>query len=74
MASGDLGRLVLLIVSLKTIDIQSTDVQNAFLAVVILEKVHLVAGPEFGLDQGKNLIFIQALYGLKSTGASFKLF
>jgi hypothetical protein len=33
-----------------------------------------VAGPEFGSDEGKNMIVVRALYWLKSTGATFRTF
>ena len=32
------------------------------------------AGPEFGSDQGKPYIVVQALYGLKGAVASFRAF
>ena len=40
----------------------------------MLEKVWLTAGPEFGPEQGKNMIVVRALYGLKSASASFRSF
>ena len=38
------------------------------------EKVWLRAGPEFGVDQGKILLVVRALYGLKSASVSFRSF
>ena len=39
----------------------------------ILTGKHFVeAGPEFGKDAGKPFIIVRALYGLKSSGASFR--
>jgi len=34
-----------------------------------VEKVYTVAGPEFGKREGKKIMIIKALYGLKSAGA-----
>ena len=34
----------------------------------------MVAGPEFGPEQGKNMIVMRALYWLKSASASFRSF
>ena len=35
------------------------------------EKVYTIAGPEFGSKAGKHIVITQALYGLKSSGASY---
>ena len=40
----------------------------------IREKLYTWAGPEFGQDSGKPFIIVRALYGLKSSGASFRSF
>ena len=64
----------MLIAALNDIDILSADVQNAFLTAPVLEKVWLTTGPEFGPEQGKNMIVVRALYGLKSASASFRSF
>ena len=74
VASRDSVRIFLLIAALNDIDILSADVQNAFLTAPVLEKVWLTAGPEFGPEQGKNMIVVRALYGLKSASASFRSF
>ena len=74
VASRDSVRIFLLIAALNDIDLLSADVQNAFLTAPVLEKVWLTAGPEFGPEQGKNMIVVRALYGLKSASASFRSF
>ena len=38
----------------------------------VLEKVWMIASLEFGPEQGKNMIVVRALCGLKSTSASFR--
>ena len=74
VTSRDSVRIFLLLATLNEVDIQSADVQNAFLSAPVLEKVWLTAGPEFGPEQGKNMIVVRALYGLKSASASFRSF
>ena len=74
VASKDSIRLFLLVVALNDIEVQSADVQNAFLTAPVLEKMWMVAGPEFGPEQGKNMIVVRALYVLKSASASFRSF
>ena len=49
----------------------AADIGNAFLYGVTREKVYMVAGPEFGELQGRNLIIVKALYGLRSSAARF---
>ena len=56
VASRDSVMLLLLIAALDDIDVQSADVQNAFLTTPVLEKVWMVAGQEFGPEEGKNMI------------------
>ena len=74
VTSWDSVRLFLLLAALNDVDIQGADVQNAFLTASVLEKVWLTAGREFGSEQGKNMIVVRALYGLKSASASFRRF
>ena len=50
----------------------SADVQNVFLTAPCSELIHMTLGPEFGEDQGKTAVIVQALYGLTSVGASFR--
>ena len=47
------------------------DVGNAFLCGKTNEKVYVIAGPEFGIHEGKRMIVDRALYGLKSSAARF---
>ena len=74
VTSRDSVRLFLLLAALNDVGIQSVDVQNTFISALVLEKVWLVAGPEFGHEQGKNMIVTRVLYGLKSATASFRSF
>jgi hypothetical protein len=65
-------RIILTIAALNGLEVLGADVQNAFLNAPNKEKVWLQAGPEFGSEQGKNLLIVRALYGLKSASASFR--
>ena len=74
VASRDSVRPFLLVAALNDINVQSADVQNAFLTALVLEKMWMAACPEFGPEQRKNMIVVRALYGLKLTSASFRIF
>jgi hypothetical protein len=50
----------------------AADVRNAYLQAPVREKVHTTAGPEFGPNNiGKTVIVVRAMYGLKSSGATW---
>ena len=49
----------------------ATDIGNAYLEAVTLEKVCIRAGPEFGELEGHLLVIYKALYGLRSLGKQF---
>ena len=74
VVSRDSVRICLLIAALNELDIKCADILNAYLTAPIREKFYTWAGPEFGQDEGKPFIIVRALYGLKSSGASFRAF
>lgn len=74
VVSRDSVRICLLIAALNDLDIQSGDIENAYLTAPCREKCWLRAGPKFGDDEGKIFIVRKALYGLKSSGAAFRAF
>ena len=45
---------------------------NSYVVATNREKTWTVLGQEIGYNDGKSAIMVQALYGLKSAGASFK--
>ena len=54
------------------LEIIAGDVGNAFLNGWTKELVYFIAGPEFGPElQGKRLIAVKAIYGLKFSSARF---
>ena len=74
VVSRDSVRICLLLAALNDLDLQSADIENAYLTAPCREKVWTVGGPEFGSGEGKNYIIVKALYGLRSSGAAFRAF
>ena len=60
-------RLVIFLGKLHSLDIWGADIGNAYLEAFTGEKLYIVAGPEFDKLEGYMLIFLKALYGLKSS-------
>ena len=59
-------RLVIFLHKLNNLDIWGADIGNAYLEAFTDEKLYMVAGPEFQELDENILIFLKALYGLKS--------
>ena len=72
VVSRDSVRLAFLIAALNGLDLQAADIGNAYLNAECREKIWFEAGPEFGEDQGKCILIVRALYGLKSSGAAWR--
>jgi hypothetical protein len=73
VVSRDSIRLAFLIAALNDIDILACDIGNAYLNAAPREKVYTKAGLEFGAEmQGRNVLIVRALYGLKSSGAAWR--
>ena len=74
VASRDSVRIMFLIAALNGLKVLSTDVGNAYLNAECREKVHVKCGKElFGPEhEGKYAVIARALYGLKSSGASWR--
>jgi hypothetical protein len=72
VVSRDSVRIILTIAALNDLEVLGADVQNAFLTAPNKEKRWLQVGSKFGAEQGKNLLIVRALYGLKSASASFR--
>jgi hypothetical protein len=64
-------RTVMFIGELNHMQMKAADVGNAYLEALTTEKVAFIAGPEFGDKEGHTMIIVQALYGLKSSGARY---
>ena len=74
VVSRDSVRILLTIAALNDLKVLGADVQNAFLTAPNKEKVWMIAGPEFGADEGKTFLVTRALYGLKSASFSFRTY
>ena len=74
VVSRDSVRIGFLVAALNGLEVLSCDIQNAYLTAPCREKFYIVAGREFGTDEGKIYVVDRALYGLKSAGASFRAF
>jgi len=73
VVSRDSVRIAFLLAALNDIDILACDIGNAYLNASPREKVYTTAGPEFGAEiQGKHVLIVRALYGLKSSGAAWR--
>ena len=74
VASRDSIRIIFLVAALNGLDIMSADVGNAYLNAACREKVHVKCGKElFGTEhEGKYAVISRALYGLKTSGASWR--
>lgn len=72
VVSRDSVRLFFLIAALNGLEVSCCDVQNAYINAPTKEKVWFRAGPELGEHEGKVVVIVRALYGLKSSGARFR--
>jgi hypothetical protein len=72
VVSRESVRIALVIASLNGMIVLTADIQNAYLHADCKEKIYIVAGKEFGSNQGKTMIITKALYGLKTSGAAFR--
>jgi len=60
--------MIAFIAELNGLETWSTDIGSAYLEAETKEKVCIIAGPEFGEDEGCLLLIHKALYGLRSSG------
>ena len=72
VVSRDTVRLAFLIAALNGLEIGACDIGNAYLNAPCREKIWFEGGLECGEHAGKVLVICRALYGLKSSGASWR--
>lgn len=72
VVSRDSVKLAFLIAALNDLDVMSCDIGNAYLNAPCREKIWFQGGAECGEHVGKVIIIVRALYGLKSSGASWR--
>ena len=66
-------RIALTIASFNGLDLLDCDIHNAYLTSKCREKICTIAGPELGSEEGSLMIVKMALYGLKPSGAAFRV-
>ncbi len=72
VVSCDSVRIAFTIATLNDIDILACDIQNAYLNASTKENVYTIARREFGTEyEGRPVLIVRALYGLRSSGARF---
>ena len=73
VVSRDSVRIAFLVAALNDLDILATDIGNAYLNAPCREKIWFEAGIECGQScKGKVMKLVRELYGLKSSGASWR--
>ena len=72
VVSSDSVRLAFLVMELNELYVMTCNVGNAYLIASCREKIWFVDGPEYGEKKGKVLLVVRALYGLKSSGTSWR--
>jgi len=73
VVSRDSVRIGFLLAALNDLELLAADVGNAYLNASTRERVYTTAGLEFGAElQGKPVVIVRALYGLKSSGAAWR--
>jgi hypothetical protein len=71
VVSRESVRIAFLVAALNDLDILAADIGNAYLNAPCRERLYTTAGPEFGSDAGKQVVIVRALYGLRTSGASW---
>ena len=72
VVSRDSVRICLTIAALNGLDISACDIGNAYLNAETQEKVYFVAGPEWRDKQGRAVVIVRALYGLRSSALQWQ--
>jgi hypothetical protein len=72
VVSQDSVRIAFLIAAMNDLEVLGADVGNAYLNAETREKVYTTAGKEFGKYEGRAVVIVRALYGLKSSGAAWR--
>ena len=72
VVSRESVRIAFLLAALNNLEILAGDIQNAYLNAPTSEKLYFVGGKEWKADEGKNILIVQALYGLKSSALQWQ--
>jgi hypothetical protein len=71
VVSRDSIRIFFTLAALNDVEVLACDVQNAYLNAPTKERNYIIAGKEFGPNQGRRALIVRALYGMASSGARF---
>ncbi len=72
VVSRDSVHIAFLLAALIYLEIRAAYIGIAYLNAPTREKVYTTAGAEFGPElQGRSIIIVHTLYGLKSSGAAW---
>ena len=74
VVSTDSLIIAFLLAALNGVEVKSCNIQNAYLSADCLEKWYTVAGADLGEEQDTVMIIRRELYGICSSGKSFRLF
>ena len=72
VVSQDSVHISLTLSELNGLYLLACDIQNDYLTAKSREKIYIIAGEEFGSEAGSIMIAKMALYGLKSSGVTFR--
>lgn len=72
VVSRESVKIKLTLAALNGLEVKNSDVENAYLTAPTTEKLFTRFGPKFRKDPGKTATIVQALYGTKTAGASFR--
>ena len=72
VVSRDTVRVAFLIAALNDLDVCAADIGNAYLNAECKKRIWVKAGKEFGANEGKPMIIVKSLYGLKLSGAAWR--
>ena len=72
VVSQETVRIGLLMEALNGLELIAGDIQNAFLEAPTKENIFFYAVNESKADEGRVVVVVQAIYGLKSSGLQFR--
>ena len=72
VVSRESVRIAFMLAALNGLDVMAADIGNAYLNAPAREKICVACGPEFGSNQGRPVLIVRALYGLRSSGARWR--
>ena len=70
--SRDSIRIAFTLADLNNLDIRAADIDNAYLNEECQENIWTVIGAEFISEKVKVMLVVNELYGLKSSGTSWR--